>query len=1465
MSPRWGLVRTETSFDSRGRTSPTHVASPMLYSFLWLLGFLSYCTCEKDITLGMLSAQNSFAYSTTVPIAVPFLFKYQLVDHSSMPISEHLFVSFWFLSSTTPVIASFNHSDLFYFATLETHSYTDLLYVLIDGVEFDVVHVTTYPPFTSAQELARATGEAAVEDFGDTVAVCGDTLLVGAPSLSQVSVFKQRGEEWTLTSILGPLHAADSRFGASVAASPLWIAVGAPQYQAGATAGAVFLYLRLTGTWTLRDTLLPVGAANGDAFGTSVSLSGAYLLVGAPGATVSGRSAQGYARMYTFSLSAWDDAGALYVEPQTAGDAAGTRCAVEGSLAAVGTVAGTVGIFEEASGVWTFAAFLDGFASTAPIPQISSKRVFVGDGDSDTIHIFEKPRNGDWADATPTMIAGPEGVSFGFAFSVAGNVLAVGARDYALPNGVSGSYIIFSYNDAIRSWGIIARGTGTAANTFLGRAAATDGQTVAFAASSTGDASGVVLVLSSSPSLVVVANATVAAPDADGVSDFVITLLDANDNPVESELTVKAAFELPFTDFTWEGADHTGSLTLPPDLYATPLILSISGFEVGNYILNSLPVEVRSFFFPSSAVSVSTSSDALVGRDIEVTVTLSDHAFSTSLPVSLLFNGNPVPTLATPSGNTYSAQLRTPGEVGNAELIIFRFFDANKDPLSVLVPIASGAPDRLVVFPRGFMQDGMYHFAFGLIDSDGVPVKDEHLVDITLPSGATTSSVFNATHGWYEHTVTYIEPIALLPLSATVHSSPSMNIAFTVFFSHLQSVPVQPTGEPFSVQVMLLDRNDLQVADGRSLIANFGNRHSLLGCYFKKDASPALSVPQSGVLDTFIPEPRIYESNCGYLKTNLALTLFDSPSYPRVDGSGSSVLGLHWISERRVVIEFEGQLLTFKGAENRLLFCDMRPSLRGQSFLLSDDPSGSFGVYSGLYPLAFTTTGIWPTTTLRDPTEMHIQSTDCLGDSLQIDIEDGPSFPYGYLFYANDGSAFLNVAPDGTVSTGSFGSASLLVLIVHDADTASLLDEATGLMVHDIYGNIATSLFIPETLWTLDQEASPIRVSTASVGELQLTALGEKSSRLSNYNIIGADVPITSSKWGHALIAPAVANSAPTLDPVDWGAPVLPASPAQFTIVHNGDQSAITYGEYVLCFVSDTFLWKTDQMVGGWFSPVAQSYKYNTYLLKYTTDKYISINSVASLAHTTAHTEDRLIEFGQERFFPLRGQGKKVFVMNKKDRNHMRNLLKNIFPDITVHQTDEADFENQDPKSSYDLLTMDMTDCGINNYAESGCATFRRFNSYLDSHFRDDSVSYLGNGGNMLFTHDTCTSNYKCGSTLESYLGIDSDHEYSRTTMYTVSYSGAYDDPIVYFLSDPWSSYSIAKSHTIKYKIDGTQNVVFRFPDGTAYAWLKETTGSRVAYSHTGHMAEDSYSNAITPDDEMITRAMLLWTLHILD
>jgi hypothetical protein len=137
------------------------------------------------------------------------------------------------------------------------------------------------------QQKLLATDGAADDSFGRSVAISGDTVIVGADQTDDAGldsgsayVFVRSGGVWTeQQKLLASDGAADDWFGRSVAISG--DGAGRNYEAAGLDSGSAYVFVRSGGVWTEQQKLLATDGAELDGFGNSVAISGDTAIVGA--------------------------------------------------------------------------------------------------------------------------------------------------------------------------------------------------------------------------------------------------------------------------------------------------------------------------------------------------------------------------------------------------------------------------------------------------------------------------------------------------------------------------------------------------------------------------------------------------------------------------------------------------------------------------------------------------------------------------------------------------------------------------------------------------------------------------------------------------------------------------------------------------------------------------------------------------------------------------------------------------------------------------------------------------------------------------------------------------------------------------------------------------------------------------------------------------------------------------------
>jgi len=150
------------------------------------------------------------------------------------------------------------------------------------------VFVRSGTTWTEQQKLVAADGFA-LDLFGTDVAIDGDTAIVGAPGddpptgSGSAYVFVRTGTAWTQQAKLRAPDAAEfDDFGEAVALDGDTAVVGAhfDDHDAGGNAGSAYVFVRSGGVWTLEQKLTAADASTNDNFGDALAIDGHTVVVG---------------------------------------------------------------------------------------------------------------------------------------------------------------------------------------------------------------------------------------------------------------------------------------------------------------------------------------------------------------------------------------------------------------------------------------------------------------------------------------------------------------------------------------------------------------------------------------------------------------------------------------------------------------------------------------------------------------------------------------------------------------------------------------------------------------------------------------------------------------------------------------------------------------------------------------------------------------------------------------------------------------------------------------------------------------------------------------------------------------------------------------------------------------------------------------------------------------------------------
>jgi hypothetical protein len=309
------------------------------------------------------------------------------------------------------------------------------------------VYPVTVDPWVQ-QAYLKASNTDVGEQFGWSVAVSGDTVVVGArfersnatgvngnqadnsaPGAGAAYVFVRNGGTWSQQAYLKASNTGSNyQFGYSVAVSGDTVVVGSPLENGGATgvngdqsdlsagnAGAAYVFTRTGTTWSQQAYLKASNTDSGDIFGWSVAVSGDTAVVGAfaeaSAATgVNGDQADnsfvnaGAAYVFTRTGATWSQQAYLKASNTGVNDQFAFSVAVSGDTVVVGAV------FEASNATGVNGNQADNSATLA-----GAAYVFTRTGTTWSQQAYLKASNTDARDV------------FGYSVAVSGDTVVVGA------------------------------------------------------------------------------------------------------------------------------------------------------------------------------------------------------------------------------------------------------------------------------------------------------------------------------------------------------------------------------------------------------------------------------------------------------------------------------------------------------------------------------------------------------------------------------------------------------------------------------------------------------------------------------------------------------------------------------------------------------------------------------------------------------------------------------------------------------------------------------------------------------------------------------------------------------------------------------------------------------------------------------------------------------------------------------
>jgi hypothetical protein len=314
---------------------------------------------------------------------------------------------------------------------------------------------TGMPHAQTQQAKLLAFDGAANDMFGVSVAVSGDTAIVGAfgddapaGDSGAAYVFTRAAGVWTLQAKLTASDgAAGDSFGYAVALDGDTAVVGAFSDDAPAgNSGSAYIFTRSGAVWTEQAKLTAADGTGGDMFGYAVALSGDTAVIGAF-ADDAPAGDSGSAYVFTRTAGVWIQQTKLTASDGTGANFFGFSVGASGDTAVIGAHgndalggdAGAAYVFTRTAGVWTQQQKLTA-ADAAPVDLFGVSVAVNGDtalvgaaldddmgADSGSAYVFTRTA-GVWTQqAKLTASDGAPGDVFGTSGAVDGDAVIVGA------------------------------------------------------------------------------------------------------------------------------------------------------------------------------------------------------------------------------------------------------------------------------------------------------------------------------------------------------------------------------------------------------------------------------------------------------------------------------------------------------------------------------------------------------------------------------------------------------------------------------------------------------------------------------------------------------------------------------------------------------------------------------------------------------------------------------------------------------------------------------------------------------------------------------------------------------------------------------------------------------------------------------------------------------------------------------
>ncbi|HEX7831684.1 MAG TPA: Ig-like domain repeat protein, partial [Thermoanaerobaculia bacterium] len=551
------------------------------------------------------------------------------------------------------------------------------------------------------QAYLQPTGRASSDHFGRSVAIDGDTAIVGTfgddtsagTNAGKAYVFVRSGTAWEQQAQLESDDPSElALFGSIVALSgdtALVLASRKDQFPSSYSRGSAYIFVRNGTTWTQQAKLEPIGLDQGESFAISGDIDGDTVVIGALTDDAAETPEVGSAFVFTRSGSTWTQQARLETPHPYPFGSFGVSVAIDGNTIVVGAPgddwrvpnAGAAYVFVRTAGVWTLQGEL--FANDAVAGDRIGMSVAV-DGD---IVILGAPYNdtaaGDLSGSAYVFVRngttwmqqfqlhasdGAMDDAFGFSVRLDGNFAIVGAPAHDSPGGFdSGAAYVFRRDGVAWSQQAqIVAPDGGPRDSFGYSVTLRDGTAIVGAPdddSPTDYDSGSAYVFLLQPrGVTVTPSAGLVTTEAGGTATFTMAL--------ESQPASDVTIALSSSDPT-EGSVTPSSVTFTSANYSIPQSVTISGVDdsvVDGSIVytiitapatsndsvyngfNAANVSVTNTDNDSNTVVTSTNNPSTIGETVTFKATVTAAGATPSGSVTFLDGATPLATVSLSAG-----------------------------------------------------------------------------------------------------------------------------------------------------------------------------------------------------------------------------------------------------------------------------------------------------------------------------------------------------------------------------------------------------------------------------------------------------------------------------------------------------------------------------------------------------------------------------------------------------------------------------------------------------------------------------------------------------------------------------------------------------------------------------------------------------------------------------------------------